>query len=95
VSRRRTFTGLLNTLKAHQGVLEHNFPRGILHPFEERKGIETLEVRAGRSSGRIRKPCVGILQGVQRSGKPFKVSELEKLKEEKYLCKECTRPTLK
>jgi len=46
VSKRRTFIGLLNTLKAQQGVLEHKFPRGHLYPFEERKGTKTLEVRA-------------------------------------------------
>jgi hypothetical protein len=38
VSRKKTFTGLLNTLQAQQGVLEQEVARGHFHPFKERKG---------------------------------------------------------
>jgi hypothetical protein len=62
--RRKTFTGLLNTLQTQQGVLEQEVARGHLHPFKERKGQRPLR------------------------------SEQLKLKEDKDLCKECTRPTL-
>jgi hypothetical protein len=38
VSRRGTFTRLLNTLQAQQVVLEKEVSRGNFHPFKERKG---------------------------------------------------------
>jgi hypothetical protein len=61
---RRTFTGLLNTLQAQQGVIEQEIARGNFHPFKERKGQRPLG------------------------------SEQLKLKEDKDMCKECTRPTV-
>jgi hypothetical protein len=40
--RKKTFTGLLNTLQAQQGVLEQEVTRGHLYPFKERKGQRLL-----------------------------------------------------
>jgi hypothetical protein len=36
--KEKTFTELLNTLSAQQGVLEHKLPRGNLYLFEGKKG---------------------------------------------------------
>jgi hypothetical protein len=38
IPRKKTFTGLLNTLQAQQGVLEQEVARGHFHTFKERKG---------------------------------------------------------
>ena len=41
--KKKTFTGLLNTLQAQQSMLEQEVARGHLHPFKERKGQRHFE----------------------------------------------------
>jgi hypothetical protein len=46
VSQEKTFTGLLNTLKAQQGVLEQEVAKKAFPSLRGEKGIENFEVEA-------------------------------------------------
>jgi hypothetical protein len=71
--KEKALTGLLNTLQAQQGVLEHKLLEGTYIPSRRERDRDTLRSEPQISSRWIAQLCAGTLQGVQNlSEKPLR-----------------------